>query len=44
MAQLLTESFVLAVVSSLIGMVLAYSTLGAIKALAPPDVGALESH
>ena len=39
MAQLLTESFVLAVVGSVIGMVLAYSTLGAIKALAPPDVG-----
>jgi putative ABC transport system permease protein len=37
-AQLLTEGFVLAVVGSVIGIAFSYSALGAIKALAPPDV------
>jgi predicted permease len=36
--QLLTESFVLALAGSLVGVALSYSALGAIKALTPPNV------
>ena len=37
-AQILAESFVLAVVGSLVGVVLSYSALGAIKALTPSNI------